>query len=814
MVSADAHALFEREKALLLHARHGHAIRIRYWLSGFGALLAFANLLAGLFPGSPWVLVGAAALTTTLNLAADRARRRNQVALWHFWSLLVTDTLAIGVGIAMLGDRGALGGAFYIVAAGSYALGLPTVARAQLLLALAVYPLARAVGLTHFTAAALPFGLIITETVLLFGLGTVACRGAIRFTHRLGKVRQALAALEHGDFSARLPVRGRDDLGFLAVSFNSTAQALHDTVTALSTQVAERQRAEREVARTLSLVQATLESTADGILVVDPEGKITSYNRKFGEMWRIPIGVLELADDRELVRRVFAQLEEPDRFRAHIDALYASPDAESFDELRFTDGRIFERCSTPQRLDTGEIVGRVWSFRDVTARTRLEEQLTHHAFHDALTGLANRVRLRERVEHALERAGRTAERIAVLFIDLDGFKTINDSLGHGAGDRLLAMVADRLLNATRGCDTVARMGGDEFAVLIENVNEDADAIRVADRIACSMHRPFLLDATEVFVSASIGIARAALAEDGESSAEALLRNADVAMYRAKAAGKGRWEVFQPHMHQVARERLLLEAELRQAMERHELRLAYQPIVELSNGRMMGLEALIRWQHPERGNIPPGVFIPIAEETGLIVPLGRWVVREACRQAAHWQQLHGAEQLSITVNLSGRQFQEDAMVGEVATTLAETGLDPSSLILEITESAIVQHTDTMLSRMHELKALGIRLAIDDFGTGYSSLSYLQRFPIDILKIDKAFVDGLGRDESEAALARTIIALAEMLCLRTIAEGIEERDQCSHLMKLGCEYGQGYLFDRPLEVEDVERRLRRSVVTRVA
>src|SRR5690606_9039232 len=307
---------------------------------------------------------------------------------------------------------------------------------------------------------------------------------------------------------------------------------------------------------------------------------------------------------------------------------------------------------------------------------------------------------------------------------------------------------------------------------------------------------------EVFVGASMGIARAMDADTVQAAADELLRNADVAMYRAKAAGKARWAIFQPHMHELARERLALEAELRQAMERGEMRIVYQPIIALADGRLTGLEALVRWQHPERGDIPPATFIPIAEETGLIVPIGRWVLREACMCAARWRQMMNGAPLSLTINLSGRQFQEDGMLEEVETVLADTGLPGTSLVLEITESAIVQNTDTMLQRMHELKRLGIRLAIDDFGTGYSSLSYLQRFPIDILKIDRAFVEDLGVPGHDGALVRTIIALGEMMSLETVAEGIEQPRQRDHLRELGCEFGQGYLFAHPMETVEVD------------
>jgi diguanylate cyclase (GGDEF)-like protein len=806
--------LFVREKVILLAARHGRAIRVRYWIVACGLAVAVGAAVTQFLKGPLlWPLTALILLCGLANVVADVARRRSRVSAWHFWGMMALDTLVLGGAVASLGQRGALLVSFFIVAASSYALGLPRAARLQLGLACITYPAGRVMGMGGLEAISrADAGLIAVETICLAGLGWLAIRSAIRVTYRVRKVRRAIAELEHGNFHARLSARTLDDFGFLAVSFNTTARALGEMVDQLGAQVAERRNTEQALARTLSLVQATLESTADGILVVDREGRVQSHNRKFTEMWRIPPEVMERGDDRELVRRVFAQLVDAPRFKAQIEALYADPGAESLDSLHFKDGRVFERYSTPQRLASGEIVGRVWSFRDITARVRLEEQLTHQAFHDALTGLANRVRLRERVQHALARAGRTAEQIAVLFIDLDGFKNINDSLGHGAGDRLLTMVAERLVNATRGCDTVARLGGDEFAVLLESVNGDDDAVQVAERIAEAMQHPFILDSVEVFVGASMGIARANDAHSVKAAADELLRNADVAMYRAKSAGKGRWAIFQPHMHELARERLAIEADLRQAMERGEMRIVYQPIVTLSDERLAGLEALVRWQHPDRGEIPPNVFIPIAEETGLIVPLGRWVLREACMRAARWQKLLNAP-LSLTINLSGRQFQEDGMLEEVEAVLADSGLPGGSLVLEITESAIVQNTDTMLQRMHELKRLGIRLAIDDFGTGYSSLSYLQRFPIDILKIDRTFVEELGVPGHDGALVRTIIALGDMMSLDTVAEGVELPRQRDHLRALGCEYGQGYLFAHPLETAEVDARAAKPAPTLV-
>ena len=435
-----------------------------------------------------------------------------------------------------------------------------------------------------------------------------------------------------------------------------------------------------------------------------------------------------------------------------------------------------------------------------------QEQLAYQAYHDPLTGLANRARFREEVNRALARHVHSCDAVAVLFLDLDHFKTVNDSLGHAVGDQLLVEVARRLLHATRGCDTVARLGGDEFAVLVDRVRADADVLTVVERILRAMQAPIVLERAEVLVGLSIGVARAT-PDDG---AEELLRNADVAMYRAKQHGRGGYELFAPAMHAAVLERLELESDLRRALAEPdaELRLEYQPIVALDDERIVGAEALVRWAHPTRGLTSPAHFIPLAEATGLVVPLGRWVLRTACRQAAEWQRAtdsmdgaSGSAAPYVSVNLSGRQLEDASLVDEVAAALADAGLEPERLLLEITESVLMQRADAALRTLHALRALGVRLAIDDFGTGYSSLAYLRRFPVDVLKIDKAFIDGVARDASDAALARGIVGLASTLGLHCVAEGIEQAAQATRLREAGCGYGQGFLFARPLAAHAV-------------
>jgi diguanylate cyclase (GGDEF)-like protein/PAS domain S-box-containing protein len=566
--------------------------------------------------------------------------------------------------------------------------------------------------------------------------------------------------------------------------------------------ITDRKRAETELHEALSLLGATLDSTADGILVVDTEGHITSVNHKFAEMWQLPESILAARDDDQALAFVLEQLEDPEAFVAKVRELYAQPEAESQDVIEFKDGRTLERYSKPQRVE-GEVVGRVWSFRDVTDHKRLERELAHQAFHDSLTDLANQALFRDRVEHALARAVRQDTRLAVLFLDLDNFKTVNDSLGHTAGDELLVAVAGRLQACLRPADTAARLGGDEFAVLLEDLESLQDGPDVAARLIETLRAPQSISGKEIFVHASVGIT---YGEEG-ASADALLRNADVAMYRAKSEGKNCYRLFEPAMHSAAVARLELEGDLRRAIENAEFVVHYQPTISLPTGSVVGFEALVRWQHPTRGLLPPAEFIGLAEENGLIVDIGRWVLQTACRQARTWQRSHPDQRLGIAVNLSARQLGDQHLVGDVARVLSESGLAPTDLTLEITESVLMDDLDVAKARLHELKRLGVNLAIDDFGTGYSSLSALQHLPVDTLKIDKAFIDGVTMGVEATGLVQAIIRLARILTLQTIAEGVERPEQAARLEELGCSLVQGYHFARPVPPEEAETLLQK-------
>jgi len=471
-------------------------------------------------------------------------------------------------------------------------------------------------------------------------------------------------------------------------------------------------------------------------------------------------------------------------------------------ELVFETGdrRSTLECVGSNLNEDPAIAGLALNFRDVSERKALEEQLRKLAFLDPLSLLANRSLFWNRVEHALTLSQRSQQRVAVMFLDLDNFKNINDSLGHDAGDRLLQAAAQRLVKATRPSDTVARLGGDEFAILLEGIRNDTDVERIATPITAAFNRPLLVDGRGIESTASIG---AACSEPGDD-AEQLLRKADIAMYNAKAAGKARCVLFKPHMQEQLHDRLRLEQDIDRALAEKEFFVEYQPVVDLTSRELLGVEALVRWNHPQRGIVMPGAFISIAEESGRIVELGRHVLVEACSQIHAWSDsVEAGKGLRVAVNISGRHLQQGDLVGDVRHALEVSGLEPGNLVIELTESTIMQNTEVNLERFRELKALGVRLAIDDFGMGYSSLSYLHRFPIDILKIDRAFVSRLTEQDGGPELARAVVMLATTLGLETVAEGIENESQVSTLLDLGCVAGQGFLFATSSSLELVER-----------
>jgi len=592
--------------------------------------------------------------------------------------------------------------------------------------------------------------------------------------------------------------------------------AISEDVTAVKQADEERTRAEAALQASEERLRIALDATGLGTWEWDPTAQRAIWSARLEALYGLPAGgfdgqistFLELVhpSDRERVLRGFkASFASGDE--SELEYRAASPRPDGSERWLFSRGQVMLGVD-------GQVLRGVGTVLDITERKLAEQALEHQAFHDALTGLPNRALFTDRLEHALARVDRQGTSVAVLFLDLDNFKVVNDSLGHAQGDALLITVADRLRACLRAGDTGARLSGDEFTILLEDVAGEAAAIAVAERIAAALSVPVILQGREVVVSASIGVTLGLTGAVGQD----LLREADLAMYRAKTNGKARCALFDPDLETHAMARLELETDMRQALARGEFRVHYQPIIALADDSIAGVEALVRWQHPERGLVQPLAFIPLAEETGLIIQLGQWVLEQACQQSRIWQAQYPLKRaLSISVNLSARQLQHPDLVADIARAVRDSGLDPGTLELEITESVVMQDAEATDATLRALKAIGIRLAIDDFGTGYSSLSYLKRFPVDTLKIDRSFVDGLGHDAQDTAIVRSVAALARALDLSVTGEGVESEIQHRQLQQFGCDLAQGYLYARPLPAAGVSallaigparRRLRRA------
>ncbi|MDP5185097.1 EAL domain-containing protein [Blastococcus sp. BMG 814] len=622
-----------------------------------------------------------------------------------------------------------------------------------------------------FKAACLGAGFLVGALSYTLCRCLVGGRLAVLSSH-LRSVAQGISqASRTGDWtqstSQRIRVDSDDQLGETAQAFNSLLDAL---------EAGEHFR---------SLVR----NASDVITVVDPAGTVTYQTPSVGWVLGYPPGTLIGTDIHELVHP-----EDARTFRDQLASVVRGPSPTSSPAVRMRHRNGSWRWTETvvnDLLDDPAVTGVVLTTRDVSDRRELEEQLRTQAFYDPLTGLPNRALFMERLRAAEELEHETGTPAAVLFLDLDNLKTVNDTLGHDGGDALLEVVAQRIGACLRPGDTLARLAGDEFAVLLGGPQSGEMAPRVAERILAALREPVLIVDRMVRAGLSIGLATTTTAG---ASGIGLLRAADIAMYVAKTSGKGRCEVFQPSHHADHLDRERLQADLYQALERQELVLHYQPIVDLAPRRISGYEALVRWEHPTRGMVPPVQFITLAEDSGLIVPIGRWILREATRQAAAWQQPDGRGP-RMSVNVSVRQFQHPDLVDDVTEALRASGLAPDRLTLEITESLFAEDTAGTTQKLEALKALGIRLALDDFGTGYSSLSYLRRFPIDVLKIDKSFVHGIATCSEDRAVIGAIVALGQILDLVLVAEGIETADELAALEQLGVQYGQGYHLGRP-------------------
>ncbi|MCU1455257.1 MAG: domain S-box protein [Acidimicrobiales bacterium] len=573
-------------------------------------------------------------------------------------------------------------------------------------------------------------------------------------------------------------------------------------------EITDRKAAEQLLATSEARFRALVQHSSDVVVVIDERGRFTYVSPAItGVLGLTPdelIGTLatEILPAEELYR---LRRQNPELVDQRLPAETVEPMSIEL-QLRHVNGALHAIDMTVTDLRHEPAVqGIVLNARDVTVRKALERDLRHQALHDALTGLANRAMFTERVDEALNiDDGRL---LGTLFIDLDDFKTVNDSLGHAVGDELLLRVAERLLTCLQPADVAARLGGDEFAVLVVSPWGQPGVVRIAERVLLALQAPFTIKGREIRISASIGIATD---EDRSSDAEVLLRNADMAMYLAKDRGKSRYEVFEEGMHATVFERLELKADLARGIEDGHLRLLYQPIVSLQTGRITGVEALVRWDHPRRGMLSPQAFVSLAEDTGLILPMGQWVLEEACQQLRAWQlTLPSTSSLTMSVNLSVRQLQHEHIVRDVITTIDRFGLDASTITLEITETTLMHDTEVTRRTLSDLRDAGVSLAVDDFGTGYSSLQYVQRFPIDSIKIDRSFVSGLGQEAGDTAVVQSMIELAQRLGVHTVAEGIERPEQVTLLQALGADLGQGYLFSRPVRPDQIGELLHRSI-----
>jgi len=568
--------------------------------------------------------------------------------------------------------------------------------------------------------------------------------------------------------------------------------------------ISERKRAEEELALKNALLDAQREATIDGILVVESSGKMISFNRRFVEMWGIPEEVIASGSDERALQSVTEKLADPEAFLAGVHYLYAHPQEESRDEIALRDGRTFDRYSAPVVGRDRTYYGRVWYFRDITERKRAEEIIRRQAHYDALTELPNRVLFEDRLGVALAQARREGRMFGVLYLDLDRFKMVNDTLGHALGDQVLKDAGARLKSCLRASDTVCRLGGDEFAVLLPDIGDPRDAARVAGKIIVAFRRPFHLEGHEMYISTSIGIS--IYPSDGRE-AKVLLQKGDAALYEAKQQGRNRFLFHTSRLEGRAQQRLALENELRRAIDGRQLILHYQPEVEIDTGRIISLEALLRWQHPKRGILAAAEFIEVAEEAGLMESIGEWVLREACAQARAWQEEEACDPgLRVAVNLSGREFHTENLANRVRAILAAAGLGPESLELEISERAVMLNVEASVAAMQELKEQGVYLALDDFGLGHSPLIHMKLFPIDTLKIDRSFIRDVTSDANDQAIVEAILAMARALDLRIIAEGVETEEQLAFLRARGCYGMQGYLHNSPLTAEAVCELLR--------
>ncbi len=566
--------------------------------------------------------------------------------------------------------------------------------------------------------------------------------------------------------------------------------------------VQDRTEAQRRCDERESLVaelRATLESTGDGILVTDLAGRITAFNRRFAQLWGVPEELLTQRNDEAVYDWMRRSVREPEAYQRRLAVIQEATLMQAHERIELLSGRVLERVTQPQSCH-GRPNGRVWAFRDRTELETASQRINTLSTTDGLTGLFNRRQLGETLAESMRQAHRASGTLALLILDLDRFKQINDSLGHEIGDRVLLDTAERLKSCLRQGDFVARIGGDQFALVVQRVDHRG-AEAAAQRVLEAISRPCSVDGLQFTMTCSVGVAL--FPTDGEDGDE-LVRHAETAMQRAKQGGRAGFRFHQPHHDADLRQRMRLDHAMRQALASNRFRLKYQPQLDLRSGAVIGAEALIRWRDPELGEVSPGEFIPVAEDTGFIVAIGDWVLQQAVRQAARWR--NEGLVMPVSVNVSALQFQQADFIDRVAAVLSDNELPGSLLELELTESILVHDADEALARLSQLSQLGVRLAIDDFGTGYSSLSYLKRFPIERLKIDRSFIEGIPQNDSDAGIVRAIVQMSAALGMKVIAEGVETEPQRNFLVEVGCDQFQGFLYAPALDALSFDERVR--------
>lgn len=567
----------------------------------------------------------------------------------------------------------------------------------------------------------------------------------------------------------------------------------------LESQVSQRTES---LEKSLSLMRATLESSADGVLIVNNDKKITDYNAKFQDMWQLPESIIEGKDFKLFQEYLLSNIENPEEFISRVKKLEKIPNEVISGNIFFKNGKVFEYYSQVYTLNE-IMIGRVWSFRDITKRVSLEQELQFQATHDSLTGLPNRVLLLDRIRQSMAKADRHHKTFGVFYMDLDRFKLINDSLSHEAGDEILRAVSERLEKVLRAEDTLARLGGDEFVIIVNDINSDVDLINIAKKVLDVLDSPFELYNHQFVITTSLGIS--IYPKDGRNIEE-LIRNADTAMYRAKELGANQFQFYTDDLNKRNLERLERESELRHAIANNEFFLVYQPQYDLNTGRLVSVEALIRWKHPVHGELLPIDFIPLAEESGLIVPIGEWVLKTACKQLKKWLD-QGLPPIRVAVNVTGKQFRLYDLPKTITNILEETGLKPEFLELELTENIIINNAD-IINTIKQIKSMGIQIVLDDFGTGYSSLNYLRELPVDRLKIDQSYVQNFDSNRGDDVIIQAIIAMAKSLNLDVLAEGVETQKQLDFLKSMKCTEVQGYYFSKPISSEECEQLLMKS------